>query len=126
MENSQPIIYLCGDDVVKLQNEGEQIHLASPLFRMDEFEQRIKAEILGLSVSNLTDPSVYAKPKLQWLEDGVSCETLVARQGKWQTGKIKIKLSVEFIPDAITEPARAESASSESPLDDIRRFSIMR
>ena len=121
MQDSQYTIQLCHDDVVKLQNEGEQVHLSHPLFRMDEFEQRIKAEVLGIHISDLENPSAYTKPKLNWLEDGVDCEALVARQGKWQNGKIRIKLSIEFIPEPSTELFKPESVSSESPLDDIRQ-----
>lgn len=121
MQDSHHTIQLCQDDVIKLQKEGERIHLSNSLFRIDEFEQHIKAGVLGIHISDIKKPSAYTKPKLNWLEDGVDCEALVARQGKWQNGKIRIKLSVEFIPEPSTEVLQPEAINSESPLDDIRQ-----
>ena len=49
-----------------------------------------------------------------WFEDGENCEILQANSLGWQTGKIKLKinLTLEFIPD---EP------EEKSPLDDVRQ-----
>ena len=50
-----------------------------------------------------------------WFEDGEKCEILKADASGWQTGKLKLKinLSLEFIPD--------EPQKTTSPLDDVRQ-----
>ncbi|AFY46505.1 KGK domain protein [Nostoc sp. PCC 7524] len=52
----------------------------------------------------------------QWFNQGIDCEILKPGSQGWQTGKLKIKVTLEFIPDQpnIPEP--------ESPLDDLRRM----
>ncbi|AFY83582.1 KGK domain-containing protein [Oscillatoria acuminata] len=45
--------------------------------------------------------------------DGFECRVLQPGK-KWQTGKIRIKINVEFCPDDPSEP--------DSPLDDIRKM----
>lgn len=49
-----------------------------------------------------------------WLTNGVECQILKPSQN-WQSGKFRIKVSLEFCPD---EP---EIKEPESPLDDLRR-----
>ncbi|MBD2580223.1 KGK domain-containing protein [Oscillatoria sp. FACHB-1406] len=51
-------------------------------------------------------------------ERGVDVEILKLKDPRWQKGKIRMKLVVEFIPD---EPEKVES---ESPLDDIRQAQL--
>jgi KGK domain len=48
-----------------------------------------------------------------WFDQGVKCEILRAGSQGWQKGKIKINVSLEFIPD--------EPEVIESPLDDVRQ-----
>ncbi len=48
-----------------------------------------------------------------WFNDGEKCEILKAGSQGWQKGKIKINITLEFIPD--------EPESIESPLDDVRQ-----
>ncbi|NET70477.1 MAG: hypothetical protein F6K62_05640 [Sphaerospermopsis sp. SIO1G2] len=49
-----------------------------------------------------------------WINKGVECQVL--KPGKnWQSGKFRIKLSIEFCPD------ESEIKEAESPLDDLRR-----
>ncbi len=50
-----------------------------------------------------------------WLKDGKECEILQVGSNGWKKGKIRLKVSLEFIPD---EPKIKEI---ESPLDDIRQ-----
>ncbi|WP_036486749.1 KGK domain-containing protein [Myxosarcina sp. GI1] len=51
----------------------------------------------------------------KWLIEGDECEILSANHLGWQKGKIKIKMTLEFIPD------KPEENISESPLDSIRQ-----
>lgn len=48
-----------------------------------------------------------------WFKQGGECEILKAGSQGWQKGKIKINVSLEFIPD--------EPEVIESPLDDVRQ-----
>ncbi len=48
------------------------------------------------------------------MTDGVTCEVLNVG-GKWKTGKVKLKVVLEFCPD---EPTA--STANNSPLDDLR------
>ncbi|HEY9804511.1 MAG TPA: KGK domain-containing protein [Leptolyngbyaceae cyanobacterium] len=50
-----------------------------------------------------------------WFDEGIDCEVLQPATKGWQKGKLKLKVTLEFIPD---EPIVEE----ESPLDDLRRI----
>lgn len=51
----------------------------------------------------------------KWIEEGLDCELLNLGDSQWQKGKIRVEVSVEFVPD---EP---ESTDYQSPLDEIRQ-----
>ncbi len=51
----------------------------------------------------------------QWFDEGVDCKILQAGSSGWKSGKLKINITVEFIPD------ESEVKQYESPLDEIRR-----
>lgn len=51
-----------------------------------------------------------------WFYQGQECEILRAGSKGWQKGKLKINITLEFIPDEIEE--------DKSPLDDIRQAEI--
>ena len=51
-----------------------------------------------------------------WFYQGQECEILKAGSPGWQKGNIKIKVTLEFIPD--------EPEVEKSPLDDIRQAEI--
>ncbi|MBU7582026.1 MAG: KGK domain protein [Nostoc sp. TH1S01] len=52
----------------------------------------------------------------EFLDSGLECEILKIGSQGWQSGKINIKISVEFIPD------EQNLMEKESPLDDLRRM----
>jgi hypothetical protein len=68
---------------------------------------------------NFTGSEILAYVRVQLGEDeeafinGFECQVLQPGK-KWQTGKIRIKINVEFCPDDPIEP--------ESPLDEIRKM----
>ena len=64
-------------------------------------------------MEQLIDKSYQNRKK--WIEDGVDCELLKLGDSQWQKGKIRVKVSVEFLAD---EP---ESTDYQSPLDEIRQ-----
>ncbi|MDX2097793.1 MAG: KGK domain-containing protein [Leptolyngbyaceae cyanobacterium bins.59] len=63
-----------------------------------------------------------------WCRDGVDCEILKLGSADWQPGKIRIRVSVEFVPDEPELPADAETQEpleqAASPLDEIRKLTI--
>ncbi|AKG24295.1 KGK domain-containing protein [Calothrix sp. 336/3] len=59
----------------------------------------------------------YSRSISSWFNEGMECELLVPGK-KWQKGKVRIKISLEFAPD---ELEIEETPESESPLEDIRR-----
>ncbi|MDJ0904188.1 MAG: KGK domain-containing protein [Xenococcus sp. MO_188.B8] len=64
---------------------------------------------------NLSSDSAFSKSAC-WFNEGEDCEILKASSLGWQKGKIRINVTLEFIPD---EPEKIES-----PLDDIRTNTI--
>jgi len=48
-----------------------------------------------------------------WFFDGEECEILKAGSDGWKKGKLKVKVTLEFIPD--------EPEKNQSPLDDVRQ-----
>ena len=50
-----------------------------------------------------------------WFHNGQECEILRAGSNGWQKGKIKVNVTLEFIPD--------EPEVDKSPLDDLRQDS---
>lgn len=67
---------------------------------------------ISTNISNTSD----LKNSSIWFKQGENCEILRAGSSGWQTGKIKINVTLEFIPE--------EPESIESPLDDIRQAEI--
>ncbi|AUT02977.1 KGK domain protein [Nostoc sp. CENA543] len=51
----------------------------------------------------------------QFFEEGIECEILQPGTAGWQTGKVRINVNIEFIPDT------SNTTASTSPLDDLRR-----
>ncbi|HEY9876691.1 MAG TPA: KGK domain-containing protein [Candidatus Obscuribacterales bacterium] len=59
--------------------------------------------------------------------EGTDCEVLRLGAKKWEKGKARIKITVEFCPDEpeleeTPETNQPEANQPESPLDDIRRM----
>ena len=80
----------------------------------DSFEEPIQQKL----IDHLKYREIGNKMKIKrdvWFNEGVDCKMLKAGANGWQKGKLKIKVSVEFIPD---EP---ELPVYQSPLDEIYR-----
>jgi len=58
----------------------------------------------------------------KWFDKGLDCEILKVGAKGWQKGKIRIKVTLEFIPDEPEIEQTPEITQPESPLDDIRRM----
>jgi KGK domain len=61
------------------------------------------------------------------LQRGIRCEILRIGSKGWQQGKIRVNVTLEFIPDepeteVLTVSEQPEISKPESPLDDLRRM----
>jgi hypothetical protein len=65
------------------------------------------------AVSRYISNSLGLEQSYIWFQKGKECEILRASSQGWQQGKIKINVSLEFIPN--------EPEAIESPLDDVRQ-----
>ncbi|AMA07890.1 KGK domain-containing protein [Picosynechococcus sp. PCC 73109] len=84
-----------------------------PMAKVGDFLKALKSKLLGFS-PNDWDKEHYI-PYQQWFTDGYEAEILDVAGSGWKKGKVKIKISLEFIPNA------TERGNAESPLDDIRQ-----
>ena len=80
--------------------------------------QKIKATVFNSfasygipTVSDRINKNLNIKNSNVWFSQGEECEILRAGSPGWQKGKMKINVTLEFIPD---EPEET------SPLDDVR------
>lgn len=84
-----------------------------PMCKVEDFLIALKCKLLGIQRS-YWEKEDYDHHKT-WFTDGYEAEVLDVGAEGWKKGRIKINISVEFIPD---DP---EDVSQESPLDDIRQ-----
>lgn len=84
-----------------------------PMCKLGDFLITLKCRLLNIQ------RHVWNKPEFedyqQWFNEGYSAEILEVGGSGWKKGRVKINISIEFIPD---EP---EEIVLESPLDDIRQ-----
>jgi hypothetical protein len=100
--------FLEPDDVLELFEDHQLVKAKDIKYALnDSFGEPIQKRL----VEHLNYRGIKTKGKQSvWLQEGVDCRILRAGVIGWQKGRLKVKVSVEFIPD---EP--------ESPLDDIRQ-----
>ncbi|MCJ2541810.1 KGK domain-containing protein [Thermostichus vulcanus] len=55
----------------------------------------------------------------KWFEQGLACQLLIPGKKEWEKDKVRLRISVQFEPEAVGTSA----SSSGSPLDDIRKDS---
>lgn len=68
--------------------------------------------------------SSYTYGKNSWFQEGVSCEVLKLGAPQWKKGKLRLKVSLEFLPDELEDQeVKSETdGTNESPLDSIRQM----
>jgi hypothetical protein len=72
--------------------------------------------IINYGISTISDYIARTsnfKNSNTWFREGEDCEILRAGSSGWQKGKIKINVTLEFIPDEVED--------NQSPLDDMRQ-----
>jgi hypothetical protein len=53
---------------------------------------------------------------------GVTCEVLRLNDPTWRSGKIKLSMTLDFIPDDPEKDIEISAQKAESPLDEIRQM----
>ena len=117
LENDDDVIAFSSDSICKMARFKDLIKS----FIAHDFPNKL---IESLKNAGIQSVDIYSSSKgstksyktnNKWLLDGKDCEILQVGSNGWKKGKIRLKLSLEFIPD---EP---EMNEIESPLDDIRQ-----
>ena len=115
--NDDDVIAFSADSMCKISRLKELIkNCVSSNLSNQLVEYLEKAGMKNLKIysrSNGSTKSYLTNNK--WLTEGKDCEILQVGSNGWKKGKIRLKVSLEFIPD---EP---EINEIESPLDDIRQ-----
>lgn len=109
---NEKAVLLVGQTAFKYSNLQESIfvYFSSPN-RLNELCQSIQSSGLGKFPQNV-----------DIFDTGISCEVLEPGSGDWVKGKVRLKFSLEFCPDAPPEPEVTES--SPPNLDDIRQMNV--
>ena len=117
LNNDDDVIAFSADSMCKMSRFKDLIkNCVSSNFSNQLVEYLEKAGMQNLKIysrSNNSTKSYLTNNK--WLTEGKDCEILQVGSNGWKKGKIRLKVSLEFIPD---EP---EINEIESPLDDIRQ-----
>ncbi len=115
-------LFDCEDGDIVIDFDGH-------ILKVSQLDQAISKVILdndGLKqlnekldkINSRTLPST--KNKKDWIEQGVDCKVL--KPGKnWESGKFRVKFTLEFCPDEPEIKETAQIQEPESPLDDLRR-----
>lgn len=127
------------DKFKPLDDNGEHkdtvLSLFSSMFKVGELVSLARGAFLNKGFEDLNNTLTSSgkgrlpnlKTPSSWVDSGVICEILKPGAKGWQTGKFRIKVTLEFCPDEPEIPETPASKEPEisqpqSPLDDIRRI----
>ncbi|BAZ52923.1 hypothetical protein NIES4103_55880 [Nostoc sp. NIES-4103] len=101
-------------------NDDDVVASKDKLFKLGKFREAVNYAFTHRVINTITGALQERKlptPNIQeLLGDGLDCEILKIGSKGWQQGKLRIKVTLELIPD---DPSTTEP---ESPLDDLRRI----
>lgn len=95
------------EEVVSVQ-VPDKLFMDYPMFKVGQLVSKIQFMVQGFGAYD-------AQKTKNWFSEGIDCEIFQLGAKGWKKGKVRIRLSVEFLSD---EP---EPSQFESPLDDIRK-----
>ncbi len=117
-------------------NDNDVLSVKDKTFKISKVKNAIKNTFASLANKlheNLysqdikIEPVIYIDEKevnnsLNWFNEGISCEVLKTDGQGWQSGKMRLKVTLEFISDQLEkkEVQEKESSTSQSPLNDLR------
>lgn len=112
-------------------SENDVLEFKSGTYRIEKILQKIvefKSTLAKQIHDSLNEKKIVVKPGVvpnttnidysRWFDEGIDCEILKVGAKDWQKGKVRLKVTFEFIPD---EPEETNNIS-ESPLDGIRQI----
>jgi hypothetical protein len=116
MKENFQLQQISNDDVVGCDNGTHKIARLIQVIK-EIFTHKINAEMYStLTPYDIKILSSSNNDKgRSWFDRGVSCEVLKVGAQSWQKGKIRLNISLEFIPDETIDN------SSKSELDDLRQ-----
>lgn len=108
-------------------SHNNAVSFSSGTYTVQEITEALQQEFKGLLAQNLCerlkkhnvniDPvnARHSYTYANWFTQGIDCEILKPGAEDWQKGKVRLQVTLEFIPDEI------EDSDSKSTLDDIRQ-----
>ena len=109
------------EDNFKLEkcSENDALEFKSGTYRIQKIIENIKIvlneKLSGHLYEQLKAKNVNITSHNLWFNNGIDCEILKVGSTGWEKGKVRLKVSLEFIADEL------EEVKSDSPLDDIRK-----
>ena len=110
------------NDYLKNLRDDDILEQQEKLFKVGKVKSALEScfddDIPNAIISHISRKQVQLSAQeknTDWFTQGIDCQILKAGSDGWKKGKLKINISVEFIPD---EP---EIPEYQSPLDEIRR-----
>ncbi len=106
---------------LKSCSEDDALEFSSGLYRIEKIHktivdvfrrtlgQKLRESLDSLGIKITPNNKKHGNNPENWFNDGIDCEILRVGGKSWEKGRLKINISVEFIPDEI-----------ESPLDSVR------
>jgi hypothetical protein len=94
------------------ENNQEQVFLRHPMFKVKDLIKTIQCRLLNISLNQFHENDERINHRKKWITGGINCELLQLGSQQWKKGKLRVNVTVEFIPDEV-----------ESPLDDVRQGS---
>ena len=101
---------LKGDDIINNQGKLFEVQKVKTAFN-NAFDQNVPSAFHQYCIAKQVEFTI--EQERDWFDKGVKCKILQAGSNGWKSGRIKVNVTVEFIPD---EPVKVDS-----PLDEIRR-----
>lgn len=112
----------------QLEDGATAIAFSSSMLKKKDFSELINQAFRGSGLSRLGEitwdsgrgriPIGNDERRDAWFADGIECEVLQPNSSGWQKGKVRINVSLEFLPD----PLEGQEPDPEaSPLDWLRQ-----
>lgn len=70
--------------------------VSESMFKLEELIEGIQCKLINMSLNDFRNQENINK---RWIEDGVEVEILKIGALSWQTGKLRLKVSIEFCPE---------------------------
>lgn len=104
------------ETIISLSEDSpNSILISNPIVKSQWVKDSMICKVLGVNKVEDLDKDANLSKRKKWIEEGLDCEILKLGDSSWKKGKVRVKMTIEFLPD---EP---EISEYQSPLDEIRR-----